>query len=390
MLMFIASAPKVRARPSSGIALYVSGMVIGALLLAVLFLLPALFSRHSSVELRSLVVGASLAVPMLFVYAWIPWILDRYAPEPAWALAMATGWGAIAACGIAAFLNTGVHLVGDVVGGPAFGKIISSCVSAPFVEETLKGAFLLFMFRTMKREFDGVVDGVIYATFVALGFACVEDVIYYSRAMKDEVLANKENHLAFTFVLRGLLTPWGHPLYTAMTGIGFGIARETTKRWVKWAAPLAGLSAAMFLHCVWNSSATLSGFLVLVMLPLWFLFLFAFLGIVIYLVHRKGRIIRTHLQDEVMFGALTPWELELVTSPVGRMKASFSMGGRAGRAFVDAATRLALCKWHAVRAAQGSQETASLQMIVPLRQELARLRAEAWFAKNPKVTPRAR
>ena len=370
--------------------MYVSGMVIGALLLAALFFLPALFSRHAGVELRSLLVGAALAVTMLVAYAWIPWVLDRYAPEPAWALAMATGWGGIAACGIAAFVNTGVHLAGDVVGGPAFGKIISSCVSAPFVEETLKGAFLLFMFRSMKREFDGVVDGVIYATFVALGFACVEDVIYYSRAMNDEVLRNKDNHLAIVFVLRGLLTPWGHPLYTAMTGIGFGIARETTKRWVRWVAPLAGLGAAMFLHCVWNASATISGFLVIVMLPLWFLFLFAFLGIVIYLVHRKGRIIHAHLQDEVMFGTLTEYELALITSPVGRIRASLSMGGRAGRRFVDAATRLALCKWHAVRAARGSSETASLQMIVPLRQELSRLRAEAWYAKYPHLTPRAR
>jgi len=216
-----------------------------------------------------------------------------------------------------------------------------------------------------------VVDGVIYATFAALGFAAVENVVYYGNAVK----ASGSDALAATFMLRGVLAPWGHPLYTSMTGIGFGIARETRTPWLRWAAPLGGYFGAMTLHCVWNTAATISGFLTVLMLPLWFAFVTAFLGILIGLVIRKGRIIRAHLQDEVLMGNLTREELELVGSPIASWRATFSWGGAAGRRFVRTAARLGLSKWHAARAMAGRQRTVSADWIVPLRQELFALRA---------------
>src|SRR6476659_4033471 len=75
-------------------------------------------------------------------------------------------------------------------------------------------------------------------------------------------------------------------------------------------------------------------------------------------------------------GNMTAWDLTLVTSPVGRIRATFSYGGGAGRKFIDAAARLALSKWHTGRATQGRKLTISADMIFPLRQELAKLRAE--------------
>jgi hypothetical protein len=150
-------------------------------------------------------------------------------------------------------------------------------------------------------------------------------------------------------------------------------------------APIGGYFAAAFLHSVWNTAATLSNALVLIMLPLWFLFLFAFMGLVIWLVVRKGRIIRDHLKDEVLMGNLTANELALVTSPIARIKASTSFGGAAGRKFVDAAARLALSKWHTGRATQGRKLTVSADMIFPLRQELHKLRAEVSRALGRQV-----
>jgi hypothetical protein len=182
--------------------------------------------------------------------------------------------------------------------------------------------------------------------------------------------------LAATFLVRGVLAPWGHPLYTSMTGIGFGIARETSKTWLRWVAPIAGYCAAMALHCVWNTASTISGFLFVLMLPLWLLFVLGFVGILIWLVVRKGRIIRMHLQDEVLLGNLTRDELELVCSPFGRLRAGIAWGGSAGRRFVRAAARLGLCKWHTGRAMKGQLRTVSIDWIVPLRQELFELRNE--------------
>jgi protease PrsW len=359
-----------------GIVLYVLGMLVGGFLLVAMLFFPALLSQHAETELTALFLGALFALPMLVVYLWVPWIIDRYDPEPAWALALALAWGGIAACGFSALINTFVHAFGNAAGGPEFGDVLSACISAPVVEEGTKGFAIFFMYYFMRRQFDGVVDGVIYATFAALGFAAVENILYYGNAAKAEMLQNKEGLFINTFVVRGILAPWGHPLYTSMTGLGFGIARETNKTWLKWLAPFGGYCFAMFLHSVWNTAATLSNDLVALMLPLWFLFVLGFFGLVIYLVVRKGRIIRDHLKDEVLMGNMTPFELELVTSPVGRIRATFSYGGGAGRRFIDAAARLALSKWHTGRATQGRKLTISADMIFPLRQELTKLRAE--------------
>ncbi len=373
-------------RRTIGIILYVLGMLIGGFLLVVMLFFPALLSRHADVELTGLALGALFALPMLVIYLWIPWIVDRYDPEPAWALLMTLAWGGIAACGFSALVNTTVH----VIGGEQVGEILSACISAPVIEEATKGMAIFFMFYFMRRQFDGVVDGVIYATFAALGFAAVENILYYGNAWKAQELAHKEGAFLGTFIVRGILAPWGHPLYTSMTGLGFGIARETNKTALKWLAPIGGYMFAMFLHSVWNTAATISGDLVAIMLPLWFLFVLAFFGLVIYLVVRKGRIIRDHLRDEVLMGNLTYWELQLVTSPIGRLRATFGWGGGAGRRFIDAAARLALSKWHTGRATQGRKLTVSADMIFPLRQELFKLRNEVSQAlRRPVEQPRA-
>jgi RsiW-degrading membrane proteinase PrsW (M82 family) len=360
-----------RTRRIVGAVIYIVMMLGGAAALVLFFLVMPLESPDPEAVYESMGIGALCAIPPLAIYLWIPRLIDRYDPEPWWALALVLGWGAIAACGVAATVNTGVELAATEIGGKEFGQIAGVCFSAPIVEEGMKGIGVFGVFYFLRREFDGVVDGVIYATFVALGFAATENIIYYSNAVQHDPQGNA---LAVTFVLRGVLAPWGHPLYTSMTGIGFGISRETNRTWLKWMAPFFGYCAAMFLHATWNTASIISGYLFIVMLPLWLLFVTAFIGILIWLVVRKGRIIRMHLQDEVLLGTITREELALVTSPWGGMRASFGWGGAAGRKFVGTATRLGLSKWHAGRAMKGRKRTVSADWIVPLRQELGELR----------------
>jgi RsiW-degrading membrane proteinase PrsW (M82 family) len=362
-----------RNRRIVGGVIYGLFMLGGLVALVFFFLVMPLTGDDPAGEYTSMGIGALCAIPPVFIYLWIPRLIDRYDPEPAWALALVFAWGAIAACGVACTVNTGVEALATSVGGKDFGEIAGACISAPMVEEGMKGMAVLGVFFFLKREFDGVVDGVIYATFAALGFAATENIIYYANAVKADPAGGA---LAATFVVRGILAPWGHPLYTSMTGIGFGIARETNKAWLKWMAPLGGYCAAMFLHCTWNTASTVSGFLFLLMLPLWILFVLGFIGILIWLVNRKGKIIRSHLQDEVLLGTLTREELELVCSPFGGLRASFGFGGAAGRKFVRTAARLGLSKWHTGRAMQGSKRTVSADWIVPLRQEIAECRME--------------
>lgn len=357
-------------------------MLIGGALLFAFLMLPIFDAKNPGDVVVSMAIGAAIAFPACFVYLWVPVIVDRYDPEPWWCLALALLWG-IPACGFAGWINTIVGEISTALLGESAGRFVFLVLSAPLAEEAFKGLAVLGMFLFLRREFDGVVDGVIYATFAALGFAAIENVLYYAKAARSGGL----DQLGVVFLLRGVLAPWGHPLYTSMTGIGVGIARETNKTWLKLLAPVGGYMAAVALHALWNGTAFVSdtfgtALLFFLMLPLWFFFLVAFAIIVILLVRREGNIIRKHLQDEVLLGNLSREELELVCSPVGRIKALFGQGGSKAKRFVDAASRLGLSKWHAARAMQGQKRTISADFIVPLRQELARLRHEIYAGQR--------
>ncbi len=350
-------------------------MLTGATLLLVVFLVPPLFSGNAAGEYGAMLAGGLLAFPAAFVYLWVPWVVDRYDPEPIWCLALSFFWGAIASCGFAATINTMAGFIGAGVGGQGFGEAFAACVSAPFVEEAFKGLGVFGMFYFLRREFDGAVDGIIYAAFTAIGFAAMENVLYYGRAVTESTEA-----LELTVVMRGFLTPWIHPLFTAMTGLGFGISRETHHAWVRWLAPVAGYFFAVFLHSTWNIAATMSSLATIVMLPLWFLFVFSFAVMVMVLVHRKGRIIAKHLHDEVLLGSLSMAEYHLVTSAFAHWRATVSWGGKPGREFVTAVCRLSLSKWHSIRAAQSRTPTISGAFVAPLRKDIKRLRIEMGLA----------
>ncbi len=359
-----------------GFGIWTLGMVAGVVL-NILFTLAEIFlSKAPGRMLSAVLTGVLFAFLPLGFYLFVPMVLDRYDPEPWWCLAMAFLWGAVVATGFAGMINTGVHIAFGSLFGPKVGQFMTTVVSAPLSEEFFKGLAILGFFYFLRREFDGVVDGIIYATFCALGFAAVENVSYYARA-------DVADQLGMTFFLRGVLAPWGHPLYTSMTGIGFGIARESSETWVRWVAPIGGFFLGVFLHALWNFVPTVIPDAFVVMLLFWLLFVAMFFVIIIALVIRKGRTIRNFLRDEVLLGNLTPSELELVCSPTGRIQCTFSWRGAEGRAFIRAASRLALSKWHTARAMKGQKRTISADFIGPLRRELATLRT-ALMAKAPR------
>jgi len=78
--------------------------------------------------------------------------------------------------------------------------------------------------------------------------------------------------LTGTFLLRCLMSPFAHPLFTACTGLGVGIAVSTRKRWLRVAAPVVGYLWAVTMHGLWNSSTLYGpkgffGVYVVLMLP---------------------------------------------------------------------------------------------------------------------------
>ncbi len=360
-----------RVRKIIGALLYLGGQGLGGLLCLFFFILLPLVEADPGGAFFAMGIGAVIAFPAMAMYLTFPRLLDRYDPEPWYALLLALAWGALAACGFAVLINTAVSLTAEGILGPGAGDVVGAVISAPLVEEFFKGIMVLGIFFFLKDEFDGVVDGIIYATFTAIGFAATENVIYYARALQEADVSG----LAVTVVLRGFLSPWGHPLYTSMTGIGIGLAREAENTFVRVIAPFAGYAAAVFLHALWNGAATVADLAALLMLPLWFLFVAAFVIMVIVLVRRRGKIIREHLLDEVALRNISSAELDMVTSAFGGLVAFFKKG-RKGTEFIRAIARLGISKWHTGRAMRGKNMTVSMDFIIPLRTRIKELREQ--------------
>lgn len=177
-------------------------------------------------------------VPILIVAPVLIW-MDRLEPEP-WSSRLHTLlWGAFVAGFISLVINTTFVLA---TGSEVAGAVIS----APLFEELTKGAGVLFMVR--RKEIDGIMDGLVYAGWAALGFAAIEDVSFFYLAAEEDILIE-------TFVARALFTPFAHPLFTAWTGLAIGIAVQRRKSmWTAW----WGFALAIGSHAAWNGSISLA------------------------------------------------------------------------------------------------------------------------------------
>ncbi|MBB5783965.1 PrsW family intramembrane metalloprotease [Nonomuraea angiospora] len=183
--------------------------------------------------------------------------LDRMEPEPRSNLIFAFAWGAGVAVLVAGLINyLNLHYIIDTAKlSEASARNVAATFGAPVVEETMKGLVLLGLLRFRRAELDGPTDGIIYASMVGLGFAMSENVSYYLAALSNSGVKG----LAVTVVLRGILSPLAHPLFSSMIGVAVAYAarREGPERVFY---ILAGWSGAMILHGLWNGLASYGGF----------------------------------------------------------------------------------------------------------------------------------
>ena len=323
------------------------------------------------IGLTILDVGASAAltgaicaiIPACFYLAIFLW-LDRYDPEPPGTLIFAFVWGAIIAVFISAIVN-GIATF-------TIGNQLTSIISAPIVEEGSKGIGVLIVALFFRKDFDSVVDGIVYAGVVALGFAMVENIDYYGRSLNQAGVGG----LVGTWFLRGVLAPYSHVLFTCMTGIGVGIAREVHNKAIKMAAPIIGYFSAMFLHALWNSLASFKGggFLIgyfLLEVPMFI----GFLAVIFHLVRREGRILKQTLAAEVERGLITQRQLDITISVFRRTSWVASAIGNsqvfnARRRFLRSVAKLGLCHWHKQRAAEAAGDTDSFPLINQFQAEV--------------------
>jgi protease PrsW len=307
--------------------------------------------------LAELVGIVAALVPVGTIVAALLWI-DRWEPEPARLLWLAFGWGASVAAITALLINNTAEAVGDVLLGHGKGDTISAVVSAPLFEEAVKGAFVVGILLRLRNELDGVIDGVVYAGFVAAGFAFTENIYYFGRAFAEHGFGDTGTGGVVTaFILRGVLSPFCHPLFTAMLGIGVGICVRTPNRTLKILAPVAGYLAAVTLHAMWNAAATLGtaqtflNVYFLVMVPI-FIAGVMFVG---WHRRREQKIVARALPVMVGRGWVDERDTERLTDLAGRRTWRARTARRKGKVaardladFQAAVTELAFL-WHATR-----------------------------------------
>lgn len=301
--------------------------------------------------------------------------LDRYDPEPSWLLALAFTWGALVAVVFSFVINSVAGLVASGV-SPQMGEIVGAVISAPIVEEGSKGIGLLILLIFFRKYFDDILDGIVFAGVIALGFATIENILYYGRAVAGAGLPG----MVILFFVRGILSPFAHVTFTSMTGIGCGIARESHKTWVKIVFPVLGYIGAVSLHALWNGMAVFGGFgkflvgYLIVEIP----FFLIFTGFAIYIMHRQNKILKEMLAIDIARG-LIPQEHAKKAMSAFR-SSGWIIGGlfegkfKARSRYVRSIGKLGLSYWHIQRATLANGQTGSFQQNPILRDEVLKWR----------------
>jgi RsiW-degrading membrane proteinase PrsW (M82 family) len=243
-------------------------------------------------------------VPMFLFAAFVNW-LDRYEKEPKLLLGAAFVWGVVIAGGGAFILNTAFGIgIYAFTGSESAAEFGTTSIVAPVIEEALKGLAVLVVFLMFRKEFDSVLDGIVYGAITAMGFAAIENVLYIYRNGFQE---NGWEGFWTLVVVRVLLVGWMHPFFTAFTGIGLAVARISRKTLVKVIAAPAGYIVAVMTHSFHNTFSTLlgggGGFL-LGLLADYFGYAMM-LGFIIWMVNHERNILKRQLVEEVQTGLIS-------------------------------------------------------------------------------------
>ncbi|MBR5664024.1 MAG: PrsW family intramembrane metalloprotease, partial [Bacteroidales bacterium] len=153
----------------------------------------------------TILILAILPVIVLSVYIYFK---DKYEKEPFSMLMLAFFLGILA-------IPMDLLVVG-IINAVWEGSTVfySAFLEAGIPEEFCKWAlFMLVIWRN--KNFNEFFDGIVYATFISLGFACIENIMYVFGAESF----GEAMHIG---VLRALLSVPGHFLFAVIMGYFLG------------------------------------------------------------------------------------------------------------------------------------------------------------------------
>jgi len=265
-------------------------------------------------------------------------IFDRWRPTTPTMKVVALVWGATVATFLSMILNSWVgQLLTESKSGEEIADAATAIFVAPFVEEACKATVLFLLVMAMRRRVVSVLQMIGLAGLSAVGFAFVENIVYYVRLYCTAALVvgpEADAYLRQMFMLRGVYTSFGHPLFTMMTAFGLIAGLKQRSKIARIICPLSGFLVAALLHMCFNGLATVSEDF----MPLVIYGLMMILGVTGWLFGQfmlQKRVISWRLDDYVRMGWLRDRDPVVYSAMLSRLKLSVAgwlRGWRIGKA----------------------------------------------------------
>ncbi len=94
-------------------------------------------------------------------------------------------------------------------------------IKVGLIEESSKFLALLLLYKFIKKDFDEIVDGIIYITAISLGFSIIENIKYASGA----------HYPIYILTVRSVISVLGHISFSGYIGIAFYIHKKIRKNY---------------------------------------------------------------------------------------------------------------------------------------------------------------
>jgi RsiW-degrading membrane proteinase PrsW (M82 family) len=156
---------------------------------------------------------ATLALAPVFILSFYFYIRDKYEKEPVKYLTLGAGFGALTTAPIVKTARLAARLAPERGFFPRV--FFDAFFISALVEETFKFVFLYFLYFK-NDEFNEWFDGIVYAVFISLGFAAVENVLYASDPKLGGVV---------TAMWRAVFSVPGHAMFGVGMGYFMGLAK---------------------------------------------------------------------------------------------------------------------------------------------------------------------
>lgn len=281
-----------------------------------------------------LIIASAIAalIPMI-TYLFLIWKFDRYDREPIGLVLASYFWGSVGAI-VLAFIGSLIFssFLSFFVSDKTKLEYLGTVITAPVVEESVKGLFLLLLVKN--RKFDNMTDGIVYGGAIGLGFGMTENFLYFV-----SYGSSLSNWIAIVIV-RSLFSAVMHCVSTATFGAFLGYAKFKGTSY-KLTLPLTGLILAILIHFVWNFSVSFQQTALLG-------FLFMLVTIVIFItvftasITAERKIIFKELSTEADTGLIPEKHAEILSSKKRNRTGWVNENIR--QSYIKAATTLAFRK----------------------------------------------